>query len=167
MNIGSKSIKTGFDLAKALYLDKMAEMMDAAAISEDGLTVALSVKFTPSKKALDRVDIDASISFIKERVKDSAGASIYEGQELLFPEDVAEPDSRASEDLTADDNGPWSREIKFTAVDTMWQPGFPVRTLCKQCLEQTTHEEAWVTCPGIGQCPSCGAESVRQYMVPA
>lgn len=88
MKIGDKTIDKGIDMASRLYVSKAVDMAIAALRSDDGLTVNLTVKFTPSKKVLTVVDIDASIAFIKEKVKESSSWSVDENQEGLFDNEV-------------------------------------------------------------------------------
>lgn len=86
VRLGTKSIAEGIRLLDELYADKADEMVEAWDNTEadDGITVSMSVKFTPAKKNEHAIDVDVSCSFVKEKVKVTESAQVIEKQGELF-----------------------------------------------------------------------------------
>ncbi len=79
MNIGQKSIMQMVMLATELIQDYGTKMNVAFLKSEgEGLKVSLSFDIGLSRKQVDGLDIDATISFTTEKVKDRRGTTVVE-----------------------------------------------------------------------------------------
>lgn len=172
MKIGDKTIHKAIDMANRLYLSKTLDMVIAALRSDEGLTVNLTMKFTPSKKKSTVVDIDASIAFIKEKVKESSSGSVDENQEGLFDDEATSSVEKVQYHLDRDktlespDDDRWCREVKFIPFkgdpDELFEEGW--QAVCKKCVEGGESEEVYITVPGIGRCDVCGVKDVRLYI---
>lgn len=85
MNIGPKTIERAGEMVNAM-LRMHRETIDKAFLrADDALNIALGVKFKPGEAA-DQIEIDVSIKFVTDQVKDSATALFNEHQGELFPE---------------------------------------------------------------------------------
>lgn len=78
------------DLCGFLFHAHKEEIDTAFLKAGNELTVSFSVKLAPAKKAKDPddLDVDVSISFVKEKVKDSVQVIVNEKQARLFNEDA-------------------------------------------------------------------------------
>ena len=78
--IGAKTFEKIDALIAELLVTNQANMQAAYARSEEGkLTVALSVVIAPGEK-VDQYELDATINFVKERVKMKVSANVSESQ---------------------------------------------------------------------------------------
>lgn len=80
--IGEKTIQGAAKLVTGMLTDYTRELDLAFLKGEDGVDVAISLKFKP--RGSTSVDIKAAISFVTEKIKDTGSATITEGQETLF-----------------------------------------------------------------------------------
>lgn len=120
MALGTKSLTKGFDLIGELYDDNQEGIREAwkNAAQDETVTVSLSIKFSPNKKNFDVVDIDASIAYVKEKVKQTATAEVNEMQEEL-------PFGETTMDFTLKDgNGLTTARVEgVTSEDLRRAPG--------------------------------------------
>jgi len=83
MNIGPKTIDKATELIGAMLKIHRADI-DKAFLKTDGvLTVSLGVKFKPSE-AQGEIEIESTIKFVTDQVKDSAMVIFNENQGELF-----------------------------------------------------------------------------------
>ena len=74
--------KTG-DMIADLFGEHAHEINQAYINTEDALSVAIGAKYTPNAKT-GAVDIDVSLSFTLEKIKDTRKDSVNEGQGKLY-----------------------------------------------------------------------------------
>ncbi len=81
--IGPKIIGEAKEMIGKL-LDANLNRIDAAYIGSDsGLTIALSLKIEPSKRASFQI-LEAGINFVVDRAKNQIAKEVSEGQDALF-----------------------------------------------------------------------------------
>ena len=85
MVIGRSVIETGRDLVEYLLTMHQSELDSAYLKAEGALNVSLGLKFKPNETE-GGVDVDASISFYTEKVKDSIMRTVDDKRPGLFDE---------------------------------------------------------------------------------
>lgn len=84
----TETLQAAITMATDLYSDSDEDIQEAwkhAAATDEALTVSLTLKFAQNKKRPSVIDVDAAISFIKERVKRANNTEIDQNQERLIP----------------------------------------------------------------------------------
>ena len=82
MIVGRQTIETATDLVGSL-LSMHQDDIDKAFLSAEGqFSISLKIIMKPSDNG--GIDVDAGISFVTDRVKDSVMRNVQEGQEGLF-----------------------------------------------------------------------------------
>jgi hypothetical protein len=82
--IGAKVIEKMNTLNRELLAAHATRMAQAFLRQEDGkLAVSISFTLAPNKEILDTIDVDASISYIMERVKEKITSRVSEKQDDL------------------------------------------------------------------------------------
>jgi len=86
MKIGPKTIQAAKDLVSEL-MDSYQKDIDTAYLKTDegALSVSIGLKFSPDKLKENHIDVEASISFTAERIKNKIGKSVSESQVSMFP----------------------------------------------------------------------------------
>jgi hypothetical protein len=83
--IGTKTTTAMKDLSGELIDAYRKEIKEAFLKSDEGLKVSLNLAIIPSKTRPEGVDVDATISFTAERIKEKREKNgIVEGQGELF-----------------------------------------------------------------------------------
>ncbi|HEA68228.1 MAG TPA: hypothetical protein ENI07_15620 [Desulfobacterales bacterium] len=81
MNLGPETIGKSIELVHDLLVEYQERLDEAYRKAEDSLSVTLTLKITPDE---GRNKIDASISFVVEKAKDTATSYADENQQELF-----------------------------------------------------------------------------------
>lgn len=84
--LGEKTFSMTKELLGHIVEMYQAEIKKAWLKTEKTLSISLSLKFNPNDANEDEVDIEAGISFVSEKVKDSISATVNEKQGDLFDE---------------------------------------------------------------------------------
>ncbi len=83
--IGTKTITAMKGLSGELLDNYQKELREAFLKSDDGLKVSLNLSVVPSKVAAGGLDVDATISFTAERIKEKREKNgIVEAQGEMF-----------------------------------------------------------------------------------
>lgn len=85
MNITSKTINRASEQIGGILRMYRTEIDKAFLKADDALTVSLGLKFKPQN---GKMEIETSIKFVTDQVKDSAKTLFDEAQEELFPPPV-------------------------------------------------------------------------------
>ena len=81
MNIGDKTIEECGKLIGGLLSEHKTELNDAYLKADDALDVSLKLKISPDDNGNK---VKADISFVAEKIKDSASVHVNEDQNELF-----------------------------------------------------------------------------------
>ncbi len=83
MIVGKQVLNTANDLIKGLLTMHQDDIDKGYLNAGDGpFTVTIRVVMRPAEN--NGIDVDAGISFVTDRVKDTLGRNVKEGQEELF-----------------------------------------------------------------------------------
>jgi len=109
--VGPKTIEAAEQLIGGL-LRMYREKIDKAYLKADkSLTIAAKIKFSPSDNQ-SGIDVDASINFVTDQIKDSLGRTVNENQGLLFEA------KQAVAEVKANSNG----QVKWFRLPDQWTP---------------------------------------------